>query len=188
VSADSHGVSLWEDGARAFGEKAIADGGARSAPLRAPFPWFDRLPATLAEKIGAQSETGCLPWMRATTNGYGVVQHDGRIRRAHRVVYEFAVGPIPEGLELDHLCRNRRCVNPEHLEPVTGRENILRSESQSAKHARQTHCLRGHELTPENVYLRSRGSNVERFCRACSRIRDAARYQRRVAAQNGGGT
>ena len=154
--------------------------------LRAPFPWFDRLAANVTSKIGPLTPEGCLPWLAAKTCGYGVVQVGGRIQRAHRVVYETAIGPIPVGLELDHLCRNRSCVNPFHLEPVTGVENIRRGESTSARHARQTHCLRGHEFTAANTYLRLRGHKQERFCRECSRLRDRQRYERRVARKGGG--
>ena len=89
-------------------------------------------------------------------------------RGAHRIAYAHWVGPIPVGLWLDHLCRVRRCVNPKHLEPVTPRENILRGEGSSADRARQTHCLRGHEFTPENTY-RPQGT---RQCRECKRERD----------------
>lgn len=148
--------------------------------MKAPFPWFGLLPENISAKIGAPADCGyktlCWPWIAAKTNGYGVVQYRGRLQRAHRVIRTILVGPIPEGLESDHLCRNRACVNPDHAEPVTQAENNLRSESASAKHARQTHCLRGHELSGDNVYLRKRQHKTERFCRACSRIRDAKRY------------
>lgn len=136
--------------------------------MKAPFPWFGLLPANVASKIGERTPSGCLPWMAAKTNGYGVVQYEGRVRRAHRIVYALAKGPIPHGFEVDHLCRNRACVNPEHLEAVPQPVNNMRSLSASALHARQSHCLRGHK--------------VERFCRECSRIRDAARYKRRSPA------
>lgn len=155
--------------------------------LRAPFPWFGLLPANIAAKIGAPADCGyktpCWPWTAAKTNGYGVVQHEGRVQRAHRVIRTILVGPIPAGLESDHLCRNRACVNPEHTEPVTQAENNRRSESASAKHARQTHCKRGHEFTRENTYLRTRGHKRERFCRECCRKRDLERYRRKLARE-----
>lgn len=79
--------------------------------------------------------------------GYGSFWHGkGRIK-AHRWSYEFHVGPIPQGLQLDHLCRNPSCVRPDHLEPVTARENTLRSSGITASFARATHCVRGHELS-----------------------------------------
>jgi hypothetical protein len=151
--------------------------------LRAPFPWFG-VPANVATKIrlgDTFADLGpCWEWTAAKTSGYGVVQHDGRIQRAHRVVYAALVGPVPHELELDHLCRNRACVNPAHAEPVTGAVNNARSESASAKHARQTHCLRGHEFTPGNTYTRKRAHKTERFCRACMRDRDRQRYARKT--------
>lgn len=140
------------------------------------------LPKNVSSKIIIPTNSGCWEWNAAKTNGYGVVQHNGRVQRAHRVVYECLIGPIADGLELDHLCCNRGCVNPHHLEPVTGTVNILRGNSMSARHARQTQCKRGHDLSVENVYLRKRGDKVERFCRACARIRDNARYARRSPA------
>ncbi|MFE4420422.1 HNH endonuclease signature motif containing protein [Streptomyces sp. NPDC056817] len=100
-------------------------------------------------------------------DGYGRVGEQGYgMRMAHRVVYEAQVGPIPADMELDHLCRVRRCVNVAHLELVTRRENSLRSESFAAKNARKTHCIRGHEFSPENTYVKPNG---HRQCRQCGR-------------------
>lgn len=89
---------------------------------------------------------------------------------AHRWSYAATHGVIPAGLELDRLCRNRRCVRPDHLEPVTSRVNTLRGMAPSAIAARTNVCQRGHEFTPENTYWRPDGTN-HRQCRACIRIR-----------------
>jgi hypothetical protein len=106
---------------------------------------------------------------------------------AHRWAYEFLRAEIPEGLHIDHLCRNRACVNPWHLEPVTNRVNGLRGESVAAQHARKTHCIRGHEFTTENTYPIKNGKG--RGCRECSRIKDRERAPRRraqkIAKMNG---
>jgi hypothetical protein len=72
--------------------------------------------------------------------------YDGKVRLAHRVIYEYLVGPIPDGLSIDHLCRVRHCVNPAHLEPVTHRENVLRGQAPTAVNGRKTRCKRGHEF------------------------------------------
>lgn len=101
--------------------------------------------------------------------GYGQFA-SGHTRLAHRISYQLVVGPIPEGLQIDHLCRVRHCVNPLHLEPVTQRENLLRGETITARNAAKTHCPRGHAYTAENTYVRPRGS---RECRTCNRLRQA---------------
>lgn len=107
----------------------------------------------------------CWEWKSTLNSGYGMIYFRGKSIGAHRLVYRVLVGPIPKGLELDHLCRNRKCVNPAHLEPVTGKENRLRSESPCAKNARKTHCKRGHLLQPPNLTWCSRPGG--RQCREC---------------------
>lgn len=97
--------------------------------------------------------------------GYGRVNLEGRYRLVHKTVWEYYFGPVPQGLELDHLCRQRHYGNPGHLEAVTRKENILRGAGLTAVQSRQTHCLRGHEFTPENTYRRA--SVNRRECRAC---------------------
>lgn len=138
---------------------------------------------TLAENLAARTVkdplTGCVNWVgHINTDGYGTLCSKGRRARAHRVAYELARGPIPPGLVIDHLCRNRACCNPEHLEPVTSRVNILRGEGASARLARATHCVNGHPFSPENTYIR-RDRGRERVCRTCKH--DEQRSRRRDA-------
>ncbi len=97
---------------------------------------------------------------------------------AHRAAYELYVGPIPEGLTIDHLCRNTLCVNPAHLEAVTMRENILRGTGPSAQAARKTHCLRGHPFDDGNTLFRATGKRV---CRACQRVHREKRRDKDIA-------
>lgn len=126
--------------------------------------------------------SGC--WLYAgciNSDGYGIV--GGRGEYVHRLQYERYVGPIPDGLQLDHLCRVRHCVNPAHLEPVTSRENSMRSSiTIAARNAAKTHCPRNHEYTPENTYVdRKRGGG--RQCRACTLDRAARAWRSRKAAE-----
>lgn len=117
----------------------------------------------------------CWVWTGALNGGYGAMQVDGHQRRVHRVVWETIKGPIPDGLTLDHLCRVRHCVNPDHLEPVTSGENWRRGYHAHAVAMRNGTCTRGHPLTPETT---RRTSNGYYRCVVC--LRDAAR--RRYAA------
>lgn len=121
---------------------------------------------------------GCWLWTGGLMNkGYGTFWA-GRSLRAHRVAYELCIGPIPEGLTLDHLCRVRRCVNPAHLEPVTIRENVMRGEGITAALAARDYCVNGHPLTGDNLRIDAHG---HRRCRTCGRAKQAAYKARRVA-------
>lgn len=108
---------------------------------------------------------GCWIWTGRTGCGYGLFS----TTRAHRICYEAVIGPIPEDLVPDHLCRTRNCIHPLHIEPKTNRENILLGIGPSAKNARKTHCIRGHKLVPINV-LTDNGHG--RHCRQCKRDRN----------------
>jgi hypothetical protein len=107
----------------------------------------------------------CWIWTGALVKGYPYVTIGKRKRRAHRVTYEMLVGPIPDGLTLDHLCRRTSCINPRHLEPVTSKVNILRSEGPGAHNAAKTHCPQGHPYSRENTRLVS----GRRECIECRR-------------------
>ena len=124
-----------------------------------------------------QKTRTCWLWTGATiSSGYGQFRFKGRQIVAHRWAYEDAFGPIPKGLDLDHLCRNRNCVRPSHLEPVTRRENVLRGEGLAAQNAVKTHCPQGHPYTGDNLYVQPGGG---RRCRTCHRERSIRRYYER---------
>lgn len=127
-------------------------------------------------------EDGCWLWTAALHSaGYGIIGNQSGTFYAHRLSYEFFVGEIPQELDIDHLCRVRACVNPDHLEPVTRRENILRGTAGQITGARQrakTHCCNGHEFDEKNTRLNMRGSRV---CRACQREWARDKYHKRKA-------
>jgi HNH endonuclease len=123
-------------------------------------------------------ETSCWEWTGTVdSGGYAQISVNSTTRLAHRLSYELFKGPIPQGLDLDHLCRNLRCINPDHLEPVTAKENVHRSPIHNAS---KTHCPKGHEYTPDNIYWDSRHHG--RKCRACTMARAKAQYFRRRSA------
>lgn len=139
-----------------------------------------RLPQRFWDKAKPDSATGCWLWTAAKNSpGYGQIYWEGRQVGAHRLAYEVLVGPITPGFHTDHLCRVHSCVNPAHLEAVTERENILRGEGTSARHARQTHCKYGHEFTEKNT-LRLYGGRT-RSCRTCNRRRSRESKERRAS-------
>ncbi len=125
----------------------------------------------LREQFEAQykvADNGCWLWLRKRNNvGYGTLNVFGGFALAHRLAYELYVGAVPDGLVLDHQCETRTCVNPHHLKPVTHQENILRGNGLAAQNARKTHCLRGHLLGGDNVYLNA----GRRHCKECTNIR-----------------
>lgn len=159
---------------RRFGDPLIARGPRPSAEQRfwakvnkdGPIPLH-------APHLGA-----CWIWTGSPINsGYGNFYSERRtFVLAHRFAYELLVGPVPEGLTIDHLCRVPLCVNPAHLEPVTQAENNRRA----AEANRRDHCPHGHEYTPENSYIAPRG---DRRCRECDRIHSRARYHARMATR-----
>jgi hypothetical protein len=133
-----------------------------------------------------QVTESCWLWTGGKShNGYGLFHWSRRQVRAHRFAYEMFVGPIPEGLTIDHLCRVPACVLPLHMEAVTIRENILRGEGRAAANARQTHCQRGHLFDEDNTYVR-RGMRTCRECKSVAlrlrraKTRIAAAYEART--------
>lgn len=132
------------------------------------------------ERVDRRGPDECWPWLGAKTpKGYGYL---GKVP-AHRIAYELAYGPIPEGLEIDHVrargCTRRDCVNPAHLEAVSHRENLLRGDTFAGRRAVQTHCVNGHEFTEANTYRRA--DRDTRECRTCRNRSAAASHQKAKA-------
>jgi hypothetical protein len=134
------------------------------------------LPVRIEQKIRKEPD-GCWVWTACigSTGGYGIVWLNGKNAYAHKVIYEMLIGKVPEGKQLDHLCRVRNCVNPAHLEVVSCRENLLRGDTFVAKNKAKTHCKRGHRFTEHNTKYTKQGW---RYCRACDNEQSRA-YTRR---------
>ena len=142
----------------------------------------ERLIAGFWRRVDMSNEQGCWLWTGASqASGYGHTYIGGgrrhaRYAMAHRVAYEYWFGSIPDGKQIDHLCRNRACVRPSHLEVVTPRQNILRSPLGAGERARRTHCPKGHPYDDSNTY---RSPRNQRSCRTCMREFAAERYRQR---------
>lgn len=126
-------------------------------------------------KVDVGHPLGCWVWTAWKDDGYGRIDVDGRGVMAHRWSYQALVGPIPEGMQLDHLCRVRSCVNPDHLELVTSAENTRRGFSVSRANRAKTHCPSGHVYDEVNTYIDRRG---KRYCRKCQNKRRSERRKR----------
>lgn len=141
--------------------------------------------SSLEERFWARVDASgdCWEWTGDTsTQGYGRLTRCGRELGAHRVAYEILVGPIPSGLTIDHLCRVHHCVNPDHMEVVTNRVNVLRGYGIAAQRARRTHCPQGHPYDEANTY---RASRNKRVCRTCQREQQRRLHAARRAAVQG---
>lgn len=125
--------------------------------------------------------TKCWLWTACLVDGYGYFRVSKKMSYAHKFSYELSVGEVPDGLQLDHLCRNRHCVRQDHLEPVTCRENLLRGKTLTATFAAKTHCPQGHPYSGSNLYMHRGG----RHCSECMRSRALAAYYRKRAGKIG---
>jgi hypothetical protein len=132
------------------------------------------------ESRAAELPGGCWEWIGPRSpKGYAMLSRGRKPVRAHRFMYRLLRGEIPAGLQLDHLCRVRHCVNPWHLEAVTARVNVLRGIGPTAQNAQKTRCPLGHPLSDENTYRNAQG---ERRCRICRRSSQERYKRRRMAA------
>jgi len=139
-----------------------------------------RLPKKFWDKCGIDSATECWSWTASKVRGYGQFHLSGGNVLAHRHAYESLVAQVPRVMTCDHLCRNRACCNPSHIDIVTNKENVLRGESFSAKNARKTHCILGHPLSGDNLLLNVRKSgSTDRVCRTCKNVTARNGYHRR---------
>lgn len=175
TTASPSGVERVQPDSPLSGE--VKRGGAR--PGRPSIPMADRLAAGLE----FDHATGCHNWTGALVHGgYGQLRRDGpekKAIRAHRLAYELAKGPIPDGLHIDHLCRNPRCCNADHLEAVTSRENTLRGFSPAAVAARRQTCAAGHAYVGGSFQWSIQRGRPVRRCIVCERRKTSARRRNR---------
>lgn len=148
-----------------------------------PLGLWAGLPMRIEQKILPEPNSGCWIWIGAnySATGYGQITANNKWLLVHRVVYQLLKGTIPPDLEIDHLCRNRLCCNPEHLEAVTSKINALRGVSPWAQNARKEFCKRGHLLTEENTYA-SKRTKGKRACIICNKMGNA--YRKKLRKQS----
>lgn len=123
----------------------------------------------------------CWEWTRSLSAGYGYFRLYDKKISVHRISYQLFKGQIPNDKELDHLCRNTKCCNPEHLEPISHKENVLRGNGPTAINSQKTHCDNGHEYTLENTFIRKNGN---RDCRMCMKISKRKSYNKHKDKRN----
>lgn len=139
--------------------------------------WAGTLEERFMRKFVCNLDSGCWPYIgHLTRGGYGLFSvASGTARIAHRLAYELFIGPIPEGHDLHHNCENRRCVNPDHLQPLLRAKHLSITERWAGN---KSHCLRGHELTPENTSKYAREKRGVRQCAICQRMKARDWYAR----------
>lgn len=142
------------------------------------------LPPVMASKVAEDTDTKCWTWTGATqSSGYGCGRDQGGAWLAHRRSYELLIGPIPEGLTIDHLCRNKKCINPAHMEPVTSAVNTRRGIDHRIAEEPTYPC--GHERTESNTITKTRANGwINRTCRECNRIAVRKWRQNRAGAMS----
>lgn len=133
----------------------------------------------VCSKLAYDQTTGCWLWTGVlSSHGYGFVRWHGKMVSVHRLVYRLLRGEINDGLQVDHLCRNRKCANPSHMELVTNRENVLRGNGPTATNARKDSCKNGHTYSEDTTYYRIRRGCTSRCCKICDSETDAIKAAR----------
>lgn len=131
---------------------------------------MNRFSTRFWDKVDSKADE-CWIWIGAVDkHGYGSILEEKKVKKSHRVSYEMFYGKIPNHLVIDHMCKIKRCINPRHLRAITRGENTLTGSGVSAINKRKTHCIRGHELSGENIFLYKRAGHINRQCRLCRKL------------------